>query len=81
MTLINAFTSGKVPTISEYSQATFFLDSLFAQVRFSRLQSCSLEKKGQSCKKLFGIFEILEHPFLSEHFQKVVSVVQSGSRL
>ena len=40
----------------------------------------ALEKKGQFRKKRFEIFEILQNPFLSEHFQNV-SVVQPGSRL
>ena len=30
------------------------------------------EKKGQFCKDFFGIFEILDDPFLSEHFQKSI---------
>ena len=32
----------------------------------------TLEKKGQLCKSYFGIFEIFEHPFLSDHFQKSI---------
>ena len=32
----------------------------------------TLEKKGQLCKSYFGIFEILEHPFLSDYFQKSI---------
>ena len=43
-------------------------------------KAVGLEKKGQFRKYFFGICKILEHPFLSEHFQHV-SVVQSGSRL
>ena len=43
-------------------------------------RAVALEKKAHFCKYLCGIFEILEHPFLSEHSQNV-SVVQSGSRL
>ena len=49
----------------------------------SEIMGCravALEKKAQFCKYFFGIFENLEHPFLSEHSQNV-SVMQSGSRL
>ena len=31
-----------------------------------------LEKKRQICKYFFGISELLEHPFLSEHFPKFI---------
>ena len=31
-----------------------------------------LEKKRQICKDFFGIFELLEHHFLSEHFPKFI---------
>ena len=49
------------------------MESLFAEVRI-------LDCKAVDIVDFFGIFEILEHPFLSEHFQNV-SVVQSRSRL
>ena len=71
--------SCRLPTISEYSKETFFLEPVFAEVRNSGLQGCSVrKKKGQFCKDVFGIFEILEYPFLFEHFENV-SVVQLGS--
>ena len=40
----------------------------------------ALDKKAHFRKDFFGIFEILEHLFLSEHSQNA-SVVKSGSRL
>ena len=43
-------------------------------------RAVELEKKGQFRKVFFGSFKILEHPFLSEHFQNA-SVVQSSGRL
>ena len=55
--------SGKLPTISEYSKETFFLESAFADVRNSGLQAVALEKKAPFCKDFLGIFEILENPF------------------
>ena len=39
-----------------------------------------LEKRGHFRKDFFGIFEILENPFLSEHSQNT-SVALSGNRL
>ena len=71
--------SGKLPTISECSKETFFLESAFAAgVRKSGLQVCNGKKKGQFWKYFRGIFEISEHPLISEHFQNI-SVAQSGS--
>ena len=43
-------------------------------------RAVALEKKAHFRKDFFGIFEILEHLFLSEHSQNA-SVVKSGSRL
>ena len=56
------------PSISEYSQTTLF----FVEARIVK-NSVSLEKKEQFCKVLIKIFKILEHSFLSEHFQKSIS--------
>ena len=58
----------KLPTISEYSKETFFLGSVFAEVRNSGMQGFSVREKGTVSQRFFGIFEILKHPFLSEHF-------------
>ena len=55
-------------------------ESAFAEVRNSGLQGCSVRKKGQFGKDIFGAFEILEYPFLFKHFPNV-SVVQFSSRL
>ena len=43
-------------------------------------RAVALEKKAHFRKDFFGIFEILEHLFLSEHSQNT-SVVKSGNRL
>ena len=68
--MISLYTfSGKLSTTSEYSNELFFLESVFAKVRNSRLQGCSVKGKRDSfAKKVFVIFEILEDPFLFEHF-------------
>ena len=47
---------------------------------FRDCRAVALEKNTHSRKDYFGISEILEHPFLSEHSQNV-SVMQSGRRL
>ena len=51
---------GKLPTISEYSKKTFFLESVFAEVRNSGLQDCNVREKRDSFGKVFwGSFEFL----------------------
>ena len=47
---------------------------IFVKVGSSGIKSVTLEKKGQFCKGFFGIFEILKHLFLSEHFQKSIYI-------
>ena len=49
------------------SQEAFFFKSVFTKVGHSALQT--VKKRGMFCKEFWGIFEILEHSFLSEHFQ------------
>ena len=58
---------------------TFFLDLCLRKSEILDYRAVALEKERQFTF-FFGIFEILEHPFLSEQFQNV-SVVQSSSRL
>ena len=61
---------GKFPIISEYSHKTFFLESVFVKSGILVCRPVILEKKVQFFKVFFfGIFEILEHLFFSEHFQ------------
>ena len=73
--------SGKLPTISEYSKEVFFFEYLcLLKSEVLNCRSVVLVKMGQFRKDFVGNFEILEHPFLSEHFQNV-SVVQSVIRL
>ena len=63
--------SGRLPTISEYSNETFFLESVLLKSEIQDCRSLALEKKGHFRKDIFGIFEILEYLFLFEHFQNV----------
>ena len=49
---------GKLPTISEYSKKTFFLESVFAEVRNSGLQDCNVREKGTVLERFFGNFRI-----------------------
>ena len=42
---------------SEYSRETFLLESVFTEVRYSGLQSCSVRKKAQFCKEFFWNFQ------------------------
>ena len=58
-----------------FSWSLYFLKSEILGCR-----AVALVKMGQFYKDFFGIFKILEHSFLSVHFQNV-SVVQSGRRL
>ena len=57
-----------------------FWGPVFADVRNSRQQGCSVREKETFLQRFFQIFEILEHHFLSERSQNVC-VVQSGSKL
>ena len=64
--------SGKLPTISQHSKEIFLLQSAFAEDRNCGLQGCCVRKKGTVSLRcffffFFWVFEILEHPFLSEH--------------
>ena len=64
---------GKLPTILEHSKGTFLLDSVFDDIVIlwnCRLQAYKVRKKGQICKDFFGIFNFLQHSFLSEQFLK-----------
>ena len=72
--------SGKLPTISEYSQEIFFLESVLLKSEILHYRAEALEKRGQFRNDFLWIFKILEDVFLSEHFQNV-SVVHFGSRL
>ena len=72
--------SGKLPTISEYSQEFFFLESVLLKSEILHYRAEALEKRGQFRNDFLWIFKILEDVFLSEHFQNV-SVVHFGSRL
>ena len=45
--------SDKLPTNSEYSKETFFLESVFDEVRNSRLQGCSDREKKDSFTKTY----------------------------
>ena len=56
-----------------YQNSPHFLrGSVFIEVRNSGQQACIAREKGQFCKALFEIFEILEHYFPSEYFQKSI---------
>ena len=54
------------------SKKNFFSDFLF---RYSGLQGCSVREKATVSQRFFVIYKILEHYFLSGHFQNI-SVVQ-----
>ena len=45
-----------------------FLEVCFVEAGNSRLQACSVREEVTVLQKFLGIFEIFEHPFLSEHF-------------
>ena len=55
--------SGKLPTISEYSKETFFLESAFADVSNSGLQDCSVGEKGTFLQGFFWNFRNFRKPF------------------
>ena len=48
--------NGKLPTISEYSKKTFFLESAFPEFRNSGLLGCSVREKGTVLKRFFWNF-------------------------
>ena len=59
------------------------MESMFAEIKNSGLQDCNFRESFENFKFLnfnvvvyyfsdFKIFEIFEHPLLSEHFQKSV---------
>ena len=48
--------SGKLPTISQYSKKTFFLESAFKEVRNSGLQGRSIREKGRLSQIFFWNF-------------------------
>ena len=60
--------SCKLPTISKHSRETFFLESVFTEVRYFGLQGCSVRKKGKVSQRFYVIYKILEHYFLSVLF-------------
>ena len=44
----------------------------FAEAGNSRLQGCSVREEEAVLQRFFGVFEILEHLYPSEHFQKSI---------
>ena len=61
--------------ISSYFRALtgiFFLGVFFVEAGNSRLLACSIKEKETVWERFFGVFEILEHSFPSEHFQKSI---------
>ena len=68
---------GKVSAISEYSQEAFFLEFVFAEVRNSGLQDCSIRKKRDSFAKIFFGFSKFQN-ILS--FLSTSRMYQSGCR-
>ena len=53
-------------------KGNIFLGSFFPKVRNSGLQTYNVSEKEQFCKYFSGIFEILEHSFLSDLFKKSI---------
>ena len=51
---------------------TFFLESLFTEVRCSGLQGCSVREKGTVSQRFCVIYKVLEHYFLSVLFPFLV---------
>ena len=84
MTSLQTF-YGHILFISEHSEEAFSLESDFVEVENSGLQACNVSQKGPVLQCFFGIFEISEHFFLSNYFQKsICSAIFSpiiGSRL
>ena len=66
----------KLPTISNHAKETFFMESVFTKVKYSGLQGCSVREKETFSQRFCVIYKILEHYFLTRHFQNVF-VVQS----
>ena len=52
--------------------ANIFLGDCFVEAGNSRLPVCSIREEEIVLQRCFGIFEILEHHFLSEHFLKSI---------
>ena len=57
------------PAISEHWQETFFLEYVLFK---PEILNCSVREEETVLQRCFGIFEILEHHFPSEHFQKSI---------
>ena len=57
----------------------FFLGVCFVKARNVRQQVCSVSEEEEVLRRFFRVFEILEHTFQSEYFQK--SICNGGFRL
>ena len=82
MTSLQIF-SGKLSTISEHSNELFFLGVCICCQKFWTAGLQRFEKKGQFSKRFFGIFEILDDPFLSGGFSECIYILSPvvGCRL
>ena len=62
----------KLPTISEHSKETFYLEFVFPEVKNCGLQVYNVGKKVKTCKDFSGVFKLFEQLFLSEYFPKFI---------